>query len=281
MFLDKVFFVKSAKTTIGRKGSEIELENDASLSRIHAHFILDGDVLKVQDAKSKYGTFINDKKADCDKLKPEQEIVLEDGDTVLFGKFNNEWTVHKLVFKTAVSMLDREKREKLDKILKALKIPIANQLDESCTHLTMSLQTGVSPKLLQTLTMCIPVVNTKFWVAFQDSYNNNKPLPKCIDYVPKVNEVSIISFDTISLAMNDKRRTVFNGKTFIFMSSAQLDNFEPIIRNGGGKCVSMSKAKVTMVQCCAKNSIVVQRKDSATQSINDETVGKIQGETFL
>lgn len=114
--------MKSGKTTIGRKGTQIELENDASLSRIHAYFTLDGEILKVQDAKSKYGTFLNGKKTDADKLLPEVEVELKDGDTVLFGKYDNEWTVHKLVYKTAISMLDKEKRDKLEKILAALKV---------------------------------------------------------------------------------------------------------------------------------------------------------------
>jgi nibrin len=273
-----VVFVKSKKTTIGRKGSEIELENDQSLSRVHAYFILDGDVLKVQDAKSKYGTFLNRKRNDKDKLDPELQIVLKDGDSVLFGKFNNEWTVHELKFSTAISMLDQEKRDKLVKILKELKIPVANEFNATCTHLTMPMQTSVSHKLLQALTMCKPIVNPKFWVAFQEAYTNNQPLPKYIDFLPKVREEAFITPDSVSLALNEKRRTIFNGKTFIFMSNAQLETFEGIVSTAGGKCVTVSRAKVTMTQCCAKHSVVIQCKDDATQSMNDGTIGKIRGE---
>jgi nibrin len=273
---DKVVFLKDGKTTIGRKGTEIELENDASLSRIHAFLILEGDVLKVQDAKSKYGTYLNDKKEESDKLRPEQMIELKDGDSLLFGKFNNEWVAHKLKYKTVISMLDTEKRVKLTKILNELKVPIASEFDSSCSHLTMPVNTSVSHKLLQALTLCKPVVNPKFWVAFQEARENNLPIPKYIDYLPKVKEETFITPDSVSLALNENRRTVFNGKTFIFISSSQLEIYENIIKNGGGKCVAMSKSKVTVTQCCAKNAVVIQCKDNATQSTNDGTISKIR-----
>lgn len=141
----------------------------------------------------------------------------------------------------------------------------------------MPLQTGVSQKLLHALTLCKPVVNPKFWVAFQEAHNNNKPLPKYIDYLPKVKEETFITPGSVSLAMNEKRQTIFNGKTFIFMSSAQMDNFSDVITNGGGKCLTISKDKVTTAQCCAKNSVVIQCKDNATQSLNDDTITKIRG----
>lgn len=275
---EKVVFVSEGKTTIGRKGSQIELENDASLSRIHAHLILAGDVLKVQDAKSKYGTFLNDKKQDEDKLPPEQEFELNDGDTVKFGKFNNEWIVHKLKYKTVISMLDLPKREKLTGILNAVNVSIANEFDDTCTHLTMPTQTNVSLKLLQALTMCKPVVNPKFWVAFQEAMAKNQSLPKYINYLPKIREDAFIVPNTICLAMNENRRKVFNGKTFYFFSNSQMKTYEDIIGSGGGKCVAASKTKVTMTQWCAKNSVVVQLKDNASQTNNEETISKIRGD---
>jgi hypothetical protein len=175
-------------------------------------------------------------------------------------------------------MLDQEKREKLTKILKNLNIPLASNFDHTCTHLTMPMNTSVSHKLLQALTMCKPVVNPKFWVALQEAQVKNKLLPNYLDYLPRVREETFIDPDSVSLAMNEHRRNVFVGKTFIFMSTSQMDTFEEVIKNGGGKCVSVSKSKVTMAQCCAKNAVVIQCKDNATQSMNDETISKIRGE---
>lgn len=272
--LDKIIYIKNSKTSIGRKGTDIELNGDDSLSRTHAHFILTGDSLDVQDAKSKYGTFLKNIDLKEEKLG-DKPRTLKDGDCIRFGIFENEWIVHKLIQKTCISMLEPQKKEKLSDVLKSFGVQVSEKLDETCTHLTMPLNTDVSNKLLQALALCIPIVTPKFWVIFQESVVNNKPLPKYVDYMPKVKEENYVTPGTVTLAMNEQRKKLFAGKNFVFTSGSQMKLYQEVIQYAGGKVISLSQAKMTPKQLCAKNVIVVKAKETESQSQNQNVFNKI------
>ncbi|CRK92475.1 CLUMA_CG006047, isoform A [Clunio marinus] len=273
---DTVYYIKKPKTSLGRKNCDIEITDDESLSRIHAYFILTNDELHLQDAKSKYGTFLNSSwEDDKNRLSHDRSFKLKDGDSVHLGKRQSGWIIHHIKYKTGFSMLDQGKKNKLVGILKELDVYIDENINETCTHLTMPIQTDVSHKLLQALTHCIPVVSPKYWVTLRDCVNNNRPLPKALDYVPKIKETTFVTPETVSLAINESRKKLFFGKTFIFISRSQVKNFEGIIKAGGGKVMSLSQNKMTATQCCAKNAIVISAKDEDTQSVNGTVITKI------
>lgn len=276
--LDKIVFIQNKKTSLGRKGCNIELLDDNSLSRVHAHFMLVDDKLLVQDAKSKYGTYLNGKTDDSDRLKPDNNVELKDGDRILFGKFSNEWNVCHVRHKTAISMLDQEDKQQLETILRNLKVKVSDVVDESCTHLTMPQQPNVSHKLLQALVMCVPIVTKNYWLRFQECMLKHETLPKCLDYVPYLKEEIFIAPGTVSLAINAERKKLFANKTFIFTSNTQMNVFQGIIESAGGKAISMTKSKVTMSQCSAKNAIVIQPKDTQSQTQNEAAKSQINGE---
>lgn len=277
-FLDKNFYLKKNKTSLGRKGQDIELADDLSLSRVHAHLILtDDDVLTVQDAKSKYGTFLNDyRNENDDRLPSDKETKLNDGDRIIFGRMGSEFTVQQVTLKTVLSMLSAEKKVKLESLFNVLKVKTADTIDSSCSHLTMPAETTVSHKLLQALVRCIPVVTPNYWIGVQDCIANDLPLPKAFDFVPKIKQDAYLTPGTVSLALIPDRKKLFFGKTFIFVSKSQMLMYEDIIKKAGGKVVNLAENKLSTSNCCAKNAIVVQVK-SESQSQNEEAISKIHG----
>lgn len=266
-FLGKIFFFKKKKTTVGRKGTDFEIPGDDSLSRNHGVFTLNADTLKITD-ESKYGTSINGK-----ALVKGQETIVNDGNLVAFGRFGSEWIVHRYENKTMLSMLEEGKKKKLMTVLSALDVKVLDKFDSSCTHLTMPSHTEVSHKLLQALSSCIPVVTAKYWADYLERFNSDQPLPKCLDYVPKIKEEAFISPDSVSLMANPERRKLFAGKTFAFISKTQMEMYADIIKSAGGKCVTPSQVK----NYYAKNTIVIKPKESNTQSQNEEAITKIGG----
>lgn len=248
------------------------------MSRLHANLILEDDVLYVQDAKSKYGTFVNgNPENDSNRLAPEVKTILEDGDKIAFGRLGSEFIVQHMKVETVMSVISGERKQKLSAIFKSFNIQTSDTITKTCSHLTMPEQTTVSHKLLQALTMCIPVVTPRYWTAFQDSIAKNAPLPKAIDFAPKIKPDIYITVNTISLAMDPRRKTIFAGKTFIFISKSQSEIFAEIIQNAGGKVLNLAQSKLSTTQCCAKNAIVVQIK-SDSQSQNENVIAKINGE---
>lgn len=78
---------------------------------MHAKFILtDKDELKLQDSKSKYGTYLLN--IDVKTPVTTEAVQLEEGNVIRFGMFQNDWIVHRQNIKTAVSKNSKERGEK-------------------------------------------------------------------------------------------------------------------------------------------------------------------------
>lgn len=271
---DKLFYIKAPKTSIGRTETNVTLADDNSISRVHAHFFLNDDEdLHIRDAKSKYGTFLVNAGIATQITDVTQ---LKDGDVIRFGKFQNEWIVHQLQHKTAISMVD--KKDKLIQILKTIKVKVSDKVDDTCTHLTIPKKASVSVKLLMALSSCTPVVTPNYWIAFQDCVTKDTVLPKSLNFLPHLEDDLFVTPGTISLAINREREKLFAGKKFVFVAKKQMETCEQLIRNAGGQACCLSQTKMTDKQCCAKHTIVIEPKAEATQSINEDAIVKIRSE---
>jgi len=85
--------IEKSEFSVGRKGTDIVLSNDDSISRVHANFILDKNGLSIQD-KSKYGTRLKSINGQNEKLDDKPKA-LQEGDHICFGILQNVWVVHK------------------------------------------------------------------------------------------------------------------------------------------------------------------------------------------
>lgn len=59
-----------------------------------------------------------------------------------------------------------------------------------------------------------------------------KEIPFCVDYLPILSE-SLLNPSTVSLEVNNNRKTLFSGKTFICSTIEQLNRISKIIRAAG------------------------------------------------
>lgn len=77
-YADQVFEIKPGRMTVGRgPGCDLVLAQDATISRAHALLVSAGGVVRVQDAGSTHGVWVNGHRV--------QESLLRTGDCVQFG----------------------------------------------------------------------------------------------------------------------------------------------------------------------------------------------------
>lgn len=75
------------------------------------------------------------------------------------------------------------------------------------------------------------------------------------------------------LVFNDSRKTLFAGKTFVFMTKKHFDMYSPIVLKAGGQCKDL-KNNVPKAFLVRKNTIVVQYVAS-TQSQGTQTINTL------
>lgn len=269
---NKVYLLSDRGYTIGRVGSDIVLTDDTSISRSHAHFKVSTESLELEDKGSKYGTYHNEHIERKQKLLKGKSIELKEGDRILFGALKNEWIVSKHNINTMVSSLNPNDLVEVRKHLNILGGHIISTWESKCTHLTMS-EITITIKVLHALIEKIPIVSCDYW---KDSIKNiqNKqepPNPSC--YLPKrSNQLSSAILDE-HLAFNESRKTLFAGKTFVFMTKKHFDIYSPIIVKAGGQCKDL-KNNVSKTFLIRKDTIVVQYVAS-TQSQGSQTINTI------
>lgn len=260
---------------VGRK-RDLDLQGDDSISRLHAQLnVIDGELF-LTDQGSRYGTYLNDKLQLDEKLEPKVAVKLNLNDRILFGRFDNEWTVSQMKMKTILSIIDDERKSKLDKVLKLCQVASVEDWDKGVTHLTMPpRQCTLTMKLLYALASGIPVVTSDYWVVVQQNILNNIALPKTTEHLPQLKN-EYINVDSVSLQVNENRKKLFAGKSFIFTSSKQMSVFENIIKAAGGKC-SRAKELVNISKLTAKGVICIRNgSDTHHSQSSQATIDKLQ-----
>lgn len=77
-YAGEIFEIKNGRTTVGRgPGCDLVLDQDAAISRAHAVLVSAGSVVRVQDAGSSHGVFVNGRRT--------VQGLLRTGDCVQFG----------------------------------------------------------------------------------------------------------------------------------------------------------------------------------------------------
>lgn len=176
-------------------------------------------------------------------------------DRIMFGRLANEWVLSKIEFKTVTSMLAEEKKQKLLKALQADGFEVVDNWQEGVTHLTMPSCTTATIKILYALAACIHIVTPKFWVEVLKAVAQNKPLPDYSLYMPVLSEPFL---DTVSLDVNLKRKLIFAGKCFVFMSNTQMEGFRAIIELAGGTCLGKHNNTINKNQLLNKKYVAMQ-----------------------
>lgn len=260
---------------VGRK-KDLDLQGDDSISRVHAQLNVNDGELFMSDQGSRYGTYLNDKLHQDEKLEANVSIKLNLNDRIRFGRFDNEWSVSEVKMKTLLSIIDDKRKCKLDKVLKLCHVSTVEEWDEDVTHLTMPpRQCTLTIKLLYALARGIPVVTSDYWVIVQQCIQNNVGFPKTSEYLPKLKN-EYINVDSVSLKINEDRKKLFTGKSFVFTSSKQMSVFENIIKAAGGKC-SRAKEIANASKLTAKGVICIRNGSESHHSQSSQVaIDKLQ-----
>lgn len=122
---------------MGRSNCDVNLEDDQSISRVHAKLYLNNEGIEVEDVGSKYGVFVNRSIESCTPLGKSTRVRLKVGDVVRFGRLENVWRLAKTPIECGTSTLGQDTVPELRRLLSTLSGKLSGDFTEDCTHLVM------------------------------------------------------------------------------------------------------------------------------------------------
>ena len=267
----RIYLKPNQELTFGRKRSDILLQNDESISRIHASIHLQPkqvaqigepiSICTVKDMESKYGTYII--VGGTDRIEVQKEgYNLKHGDVLRFGLLDHTFKVVYVPIITVVSTLSDVDKEKLQDLMNEIDGLISTEWIKICTHLTVS-RASLTEKVTWAMASTVPIVTLSYWEQVKHAVHNGEELPDANDFVPPISESLVIN-GKVSLCQNEKRKTLFRNLLFVHFSVHQYKQCGRMIRMAGGKSILYSKNPLTHKELCAPNVIVLQCSDSET-----------------
>ncbi|XP_034619129.1 nibrin isoform X2 [Trachemys scripta elegans] len=223
---------------VGRKNCAILIQDDQSISRSHAVLTvthpetnlsqaLSVPELIIQDT-SKYGTFVNG-----EKVLNGTSRTLKSGDRVNFGVFESKFRVEYEPLIVCSSCLEVSGKTALNQAILQLGGLVVNDWSEECTHLVM-ISVKVTVKTICALICNRPIIKPEYFVECIRAIQSKQQLPKLESFYPPVDEPAI-GPEKLDLSVRHERKTIFRGKTFLFLSAKQHKKLSPAIILGGGE----------------------------------------------
>lgn len=254
--------------TVGRTGTDLIITGDDSISRNHASLQPHKDVLKLTDIGSRYGSYVNDNINKTVPISKEHPTELKAGDVIRFGRCGSVWTVGKASFRCLTSTLVMDDR--LKAVLEKIGAEMLPLYTPGLTHLIMPTIT-VTTKFLQCMVGQVPIVKPDYFHAIErDCIGKGKALPAVKEFVPSCTETYIRNEELI-FHPNPARSTLFRGKEFIFLNTAQYNQFEHIVKLAGGVCVSAQREKIAKSRFLKPNVVTVKLKTSGSSQSQSQS----------
>ncbi|XP_070517302.1 nibrin isoform X2 [Cardiocondyla obscurior] len=267
-----VYILPNQQKSFGKSLSDIKLEDDVSISRLHAIVSVEpSETSQIQSEcticdKSKYGTFLKRKNKKY-KLSSNTKFVLNAGDVIQFGLKDTIFLVLYHSFIIAKSSLNEGDTNKLRGIAHDLQATLFESWKRVCTHLTVPEILLFTPKLAYALASAKPIVTIAYWEKVLEAIKEFKKLPEIDDFLPNLKEKWVTSENSKIFLPNEERKTLFKGLSFIYFCANQYSIYAPLIAAAGGKsCIYPTKKPLTPRDLIAKNAIVIQQ--SANDSLN-------------
>ncbi|KAH0617581.1 hypothetical protein JD844_015990 [Phrynosoma platyrhinos] len=276
---------------VGRKNCAILIQDDQSISRSHAVLSVSQPqmnlsqtsslpVLTLKDT-SKYGTFVNG-----EKLPNGIPRSLKSGDRVTFGVFESKFRVEYDPLVVCSSCLDVSQKTMLNKCIHQLGGHVVNEWKEECTYLVMaSVKITVKnygsnyPLYLQTICALIcgrPIVKPEYFAELIKAIEAKQKFPTPESFYPPINEPSIKN-EKLDLTICPGRKTIFKGKTFVFLSAKQHAKLSPAIQLGGGEAKLMTAeedaASLTTPDICVVEIVYFITDRKKYRTISEAEIG--------
>ncbi|XP_077431441.1 nibrin isoform X2 [Vanacampus margaritifer] len=220
------YLISAKEYVVGRKNCDILLPSDQSISRAHAHFIVTDQTLTLRDT-SKYGTVVNGQ-----PLAQNAPVSLKSGDSVTFGVFQSKFSVDHQKPVVCSSLLDNDGKVALSEALQQLGGKLVSSWTQDCTHLVMP-SVKVTIKTISALLCCRLIVKPEFFSELSKAAQQKLLPPKAERFIPDIDEPSLKK-EKVNLEPDLKRKRLFAGTTFIFLTSKQIKRLSAPVIFGGG-----------------------------------------------
>ncbi|XP_065087231.1 nibrin isoform X2 [Ochlerotatus camptorhynchus] len=264
-----------AKHTVSRSTGELIIQGDPSISRNHAFLYPEPGTLKVIDAGSRYGTFINDAiETEREQIPKDTPSELKAGDRLRFGKCQSIWTVGKEDFDCITSTITVDGR--LKESLQVLGGKVRDAFQDECTRYLIMKTITTTPKLLMCLIAQVPVVKPEYFDECVKAVERGRMLPNADDFIPEFTEAYVRS-EGMTFGRVPSRKMLFQGKTFVFIKPKHMSQYEGIVKLAGGNCVCAQKRKIAKSFFTGQNVIVMHvASDSMSQTSSQAVDGLTQ-----
>ncbi|XP_019747741.1 nibrin isoform X2 [Hippocampus comes] len=220
------YLLSGKEYVVGRKNCDIVLPSDQSISRAHAHFIVTDQTLTLRDT-SKYGTVVNGQ-----PLAQNSPVNLKSGDSITFGVFQSKFSVDHQKPVVCSSCLDNDGKAALSEALQLFGGNLVSTWTKDCTHLVMP-SVKVTIKTISALLCCCPIVKPEFFSELNKAAQQKLPPPKAEGFIPDIDEPSLRN-EEVNLEPDLRRKQLFAGTTFIFLTGKQFKRLSASVTFGGG-----------------------------------------------
>ncbi|XP_072324081.1 nibrin isoform X2 [Scyliorhinus torazame] len=257
---------------VGRKNCAVLLLDDQSISRSHAALSVShpaanltqaarNAVLTLKDT-SKYGTFVNE-----ERLLNDNPRILKSGELVTFGLFQSKFRVEYEPLIVCSSCLDGPEKSALNKSVLQLGGHLSSNWTEANTHLVMS-SVKVTVKTICAMICCRPIVKPEFFVNLAEAIQLRRQLPSPESFSPPIDEPSIRPGE-LDITVKPERKSIFRGKTFIFLNEKQHKRLNSALTLGGGDVKLLENCTSNIACFEAPGSCVVDVGLSDSQTISN------------
>ncbi|XP_035236770.1 nibrin [Anguilla anguilla] len=268
---ESYYLLPGKEYVVGRKNCEVLLQNDQSISRVHAHLTVSPQninqkqpvELTVKDS-SKYGTFVNE-----ERLSNAISKVLRSGDRLTFGVFQSKFRVEYEPLVVCSSCVDSEGKAALLQAVQLLGGQLVNSWTQDCTHLVMS-SVKVTIKTICALICCRPIVKPEYFSELGKALQQKLTRPKVESFYPEIDEPTLNKKD-VDLNARPERKSLFQGKTFIFLSAKQQKRLSSVVAFGGGRSQLLEEGSLPLSILESSGSCVVDMVTGNSQALSSAT----------
>ncbi|KAL1491442.1 hypothetical protein ABEB36_012040 [Hypothenemus hampei] len=245
--------------TIGRKNCDILLENDDSISRLHAKLTVKQNEVTLEDCKSRYSTLHI-----TQKLIPFVPVHLKHLDLIKFGIFNSKFRFESYQFVVAGSVLSTEKKALLKECLDKCGGYYVEKWTDYCTHLTVE-KASLTVKFLQALVNEKHIVTINYWTDYVKSIES-KQNPPNIEYYNKPPIAEQLLSSDFKYKVDPNRRTLFKEKIFVFFDKNCKDQLSDVIQNCGGQLKLFSEEPDILNNLVSNNNLLLIKTDNEQEN---------------
>ncbi|TRY71064.1 hypothetical protein TCAL_16410 [Tigriopus californicus] len=277
---------------VGRAQGHIICHKDASVSRNHALIqVLAGEAegsgarprVEIRDQGSKYGTYVgeaaiastetsassagNSLSLDASSPKGPKTVSTTENVRIKFGFQTSIFMLKWTHLVCTGSSLNRTQKLELSQTLQYFPhAKFVTNWHRDVTHLVMN-EVILTLKVVQALAKGTPIVTPLFFKDLKQCSISQQILPDVANYVPKLVEKTLNPAN-ISCKVDPNRKTLFQGREFVFCTRAQMDRYQWAIHDAGGESVCASPTKVLDLQ--SDSVLVIKPMNEADMDRNPE-----------